>query len=155
MEAILKEVNNYFYKTVEYSKFEIRNNKIKVKGNYFPNQFIKVENSIMNDGIYKIISFENQEIEIENTIDEEFEGAIYGLAIPKDFIELIKEIEEYQKMNPISKSNVISESYLNGYSYTMATNSNGQISGWQDVFKSKLDTYRRIYDGKRHAKEVR
>ena len=155
MEFILKEINNYFYKTVEKNEFSINEGKVKVKGNYFPDQFIKIEGSIMNDGIYKILSFENQEIKIENTIDEEFEGAIYGLAIPKDFIELIKEIEEYQKMNPISKSNVISESYLNGYSYTMATNSNGQISGWQDVFKSKLDTYRRVYDGKRHAKEVR
>lgn len=155
MEFVMKEINNHFYKTVEHAKFKIKNNKIKIKGKYFPNQFIKIENSIMNDGVYKIIKFENQEIEIENTIDEEFEGAIYGLAIPKDFIELTKEIEEYQKLNPISKSNVISESYLNGYSYTMATNSNGQISGWQDVFKSKLDVYRRIYDGKRHAKEVR
>lgn len=155
MEFVMQEINNYFYKTVEKNEFSINEGKVKVKGNYFPDQFIKIEGSIMNDGIYKILSFENQEIKIENTIDEEFEGAIYGLAIPKDFIELIKEIEEYQKMNPISKSNVISESYLNGYSYTMATNSNGQISGWQDVFKSKLDTYRRVYDGKRHAKEVR
>lgn len=155
MELIMKETNNYFYKTVEKSNFNIKNNKIKVKGKYFPNQFIKIENSITNDGIYKIINFENQEIEIENTTDEEFEGAIYGLAIPKDFIKLAKEIEEYQKSNPISKSNIISESYLNGYSYTMATNSNGQVSGWQDVFKNKLDTYRRIYDGKRHVKEVR
>lgn len=155
MEFIMQEINNYFYKTVEKNEFSINDSKIKVKGNYFPDQFVKIENSIMNDGIYKVLNFEDGFVEINGGINEKFEGCIYGLAIPKSFLELIEEIEEYQKLNPTSKSNVISESYLNGYSYTMTTNSNGQISGWQDVFKSKLDTYRRVYDGKRHAKEVR
>lgn len=154
MEFVLKEINNYFYKTIEKGKFEIKNNKIKTKGKYLPNQFIKIENSIMNDGIYKILSFANQEIIIEGSTDEEFQGEIYGLAIPKDFLELVIKIEEYNKKNP-SADNVISESYLNGYSYSKATNSEGQVSTWKDIFKGELQQYRQLYDGKRHVKEVR
>lgn len=154
MERIMREINNFFYKAKEYGKYSIINNKIKVKGVYLPSQYIRIMDSILNDGVYKIISFENGYMEIEGLQNEEFEGWICGLSIPKTFIELTEKIKEYEAKNP-NISNVISESYLNGYSYSKATNAKGQVNTWRDMFNAELSGYRQLYDGFRHVKEVK
>ena len=73
--------------------------------------------------------------------DEVFNGAVWALAVPKAVIDLSAEIAEWDKKN--QPSSFTSESF-GGYSYSKATNASGVAVGWQDVFKSRLNQWRRI-----------
>lgn len=81
--------------------------------------------------------------------DEEFEGDIWLMAIPKTFLDLAKEIEEWEAVNGKAGSEAMSpftsESF-GGYSYSKGTSSGngGNSSSWQGVFGSRLNIWRKI-----------
>ena len=160
MELILEYLHNYFYRFKEKGKFKIEFNNIsridgELKGQYVDGQYIKIVGSAVNDGIYKVIATESDELAgmaIEGCLkDEIFEGYICSLSIPKPVVELNTKVQEYlSKQEP---SNIVSESF-GGYSYTKGT-INGKVLGWQDVFYSDLRPYRRMTDGFKFVKEVK
>lgn len=154
MEKILSEINNYFYKFYETGEYEIKNNTIVVKGDYLEGQYIRIEGSTLNDGIYKIktVADKTLTIETQTLIDERFEGVISSLAIPKQLIKLLPKIEKYETENKISP--ITSESF-GVYSYTLATDSNGKSIGWEQAFANELKLYRKMYDNKRGVKCVK
>lgn len=151
MQKILDYLHNYFYTFGEKGLFNIVDNQITVKGKYIQGQYIKLEGSIMNDSVYKVISYSENKITVEGAINEEFKGIIYSLAVPKELIELETKIKEYEANK--TKSDIISESFGN-YSYSRATNSNGDIADWKDVFKTDLKPYRAMVDSKRRVKYI-
>jgi hypothetical protein len=67
------------------------------------------------------------------------------MAIPKDFLALAKEIEDWQaKYGDVLNSPYTSESF-GGYSYSKASGKNGGGAvTWQDAFATRLNLYRRI-----------
>lgn len=166
MLEILQNINNYFYAFKEYDHYKIENSNIKVKGNYSPGQYILIKDSMLNDGLYKVVDFKNNTITIESTLEltegdksfvqeiqnEEFRGYICSLSIPQQLIQICNKIKEYNSKN--KKTNLISESFSN-YSYTKMQDSEGNIATWQDVFKKDLRPYRKMYDGFNFVKEVR
>lgn len=102
------------------------------------NQYFRIIGSVFNDGVYKKPA--NSQVN-SLLVDETFEGTIWAMAVPPSVIALSSEIEDYCNNNATSP--FTSESF-GGYSYTKATNDNGVAVGWQDVFKDKLNRYRRI-----------
>ncbi len=154
MEKILKQVKNYFYKFYEMGNFSIEQNKIKIKGKYLTGQYIRIENSSMNDGVYKVAYAKDGEITLQgfDLIDEEFEGVISSLAIPKQLINLLPKIEKYEEEN--KQSPIVSESF-GTYSYTLATDTTGKAIGWEKVFASELKRWNKMYDNKRGVKRVK
>lgn len=150
LEQILKAINNYFYKTGEEGDYNIHRNTIQVKNKYIQGQYIKIEGSILNDGVYKITNISENNISIEGLQDEEFEGRIYGLAIPKAIIEIETKVKEFETNN--KNSIYISESFGGAYSYTKATDENGNVQTWKQAFENDLKPYRKISDGKRRVK---
>ena len=76
-------------------------------------------------------------------INETFNGAVWALAIPKAVITLSEEITAWNEKNG-APGPYTSESIFGQYSYTKATNASGAAVGWQDVFKSRLNAWRRI-----------
>lgn len=149
---ILKYLNNYFYKFREdNSNFKIENNKIKVKGKYIPGQYIRIYNSYLNDGIFQVIGVEDGAITIEGGINEEFDGVIFSLSIPRDILKLSEKVKEYNQKNV--NNGIISESF-EGYSYTKATNNNGELVQWHDAFKSELAPYKKMRDRKDCVKSI-
>lgn len=151
MEEILGHINNYFAISKEENTFNINNNAITVRGKYLQGQYIKLEGSILNNGIYKVESLVDNTITVIGAINEEFEGIIYGLAIPKDIIELSKKFEE-QKAK-IVNSVYDSESF-GEYSYTLAKNSNGEVYTAIDTVKKDLKKYRKMKDTSRDKAKV-
>lgn len=151
LEQVLKAINNYFYKTGEKGEYVVNNNEIEVKGKYLVGQYIKIEGSILNDGVFKIVNVSRNKITIDGGVDETFLGYIYGLAIPRDIIELEAKVKKFN--NNIFTTNSIYISETNGaYSYTKATDKNGNVQTWKNAFASDLEPYRRITDGKRRIK---
>lgn len=74
-------------------------------------------------------------------IDEIFDGAVWALAVPKAVIALTDEINTWSSKN--QPSGFTSESFA-GYSYSKATNASGMAVGWQDVFRRRLNAWRRM-----------
>lgn len=143
MEDILSYINNYFAVTKEEGTFKIEDNSIKIKGNYLQGQYIKLEGSFFNDGIYRVESLVDKTITLIGANNEEFKGVIYSLAIPKDLISIAKKLEELKEKN----TNGIYESESFGeYSYTLAKNSKGEIYSNIDSFKNELKKYRKMKD---------
>lgn len=151
MEEILNYINNYFAVSKEENTFNINNNSIQVRGKYLQGQYIKLEGSILNDGIYKVESVVDNTITILGAINEEFEGVIYGLAIPKEILGLSKKFEEQKEK--IVSSIYDSESF-GEYSYTLAKNSNGELYTAIDTIRNDLKKYRKMRDTSRGKAKV-
>lgn len=149
----MAKCKNYFYKFKENGAYEIKANKIiGVKGKYLVGQYIRVLNSVLNDGVYQIKSVQEDGIVLSTDLaDEIFTGTICGLAVPKSFLNVIAKIEEYDKTH--KSTDIISES-VTGYSYTKATNNDGNVATGYDIYKSDLRPYRRMFDGLQYVKEV-
>lgn len=142
LNELCHEIRNYFDKAQPkfFGKIEIKDNTFaddEILDKMKPNQYFRIVGSIFNDGVYCF----NEELTLE---DETFDGAIWLMAIPKDFLALAKEIEEWQEeYGNALKSPYTSESF-GGYSYSKASGKNGGAVTWQDAFATRLNLYRRF-----------
>ena len=98
-------------------------------------QYFRIIGSVFNDGVHRYAA--------SDLIDEVFDGAVWEMRPPPAFLSLCAEIEEYVKTAG-APSKYTSESYPNGYSYTVATDKNGAPIGWQTAFASRLNQWRKL-----------
>lgn len=80
--------------------------------------------------------------------DEKFTGIVVPLAIPKDFLKLVDQIEKFHS-SAISNPNfgMIKSESFGGYSYTMASAGlNGLPVTWKESFSSRLNNYRKMIE---------
>ena len=146
LTEICAEIKNYF--TYENDKhigdFSIIEGLI-VPSFDIPTDYIRIVGSHLNDGVHKLSD--------ADLVDEgEFHGAVWVMSPPKAFLDLAKEIEDWQAKNGALDSPAMSpfnsESF-GGYSYSK---SGGNASGgsssagasWQAAFATRLTMYRRI-----------
>lgn len=100
-------------------------------------QYILIEGSVLNDGVYQY--------PLSGLKDETFNGRIVGLAIPSEFLKLVKDIEEYQeKRSKVPSGGVFQSESFGGYSYSLSTNSSGGVASWEDTFRNRLNVWRKI-----------
>lgn len=99
-------------------------------------QYYRVVGSVFNDGVHQ---YGNAEDILK---DEKFEGYIWCMKVPKDVIDLSIEIDDYNSENGKPDA-FVSESY-NGYSYTKATDNNGNVATWQNAFATRLRGYKKL-----------
>lgn len=98
-------------------------------------QYIRIAGSVFNDGLH---------VADDDTLtDETFTGTVYALAVPADVLALAGDIEAYQSSTSSSGAPVVAEAF-DGYSYKLATGSDGNILSWQDRFRGRLDRWRKI-----------
>ena len=134
LEQILAHLNNWFLvpNGVFQGEYAISDGTIELPF-LRPGQYFRIIGSVFNDGLHQYPA--------EDLTDETFDGAVWALGIPKQVITLADEIKTWtEKHQP---SAYTSESF-GGYSRTVATGSNGAPMGWQDVFRSQLNPYRKI-----------
>lgn len=138
---VLNYIRNAFIKTIENGSFAIINGRLTgTKNKYITQQYIIIKGSILNDGLYQV----TPSLTVANSLDEEFDGVIYGLAIPMLVIQISKEVRIYEESNPIQKSNIISTSW-GGWSESKATGANGGNITWQELFDKKLMPYKKMF----------
>jgi hypothetical protein len=143
LNELCQEVKNYFDKAMPkfFGEITIEGKHItnadvleKIK----PGQYFRIVGSIFNDGVYCF----NEQLELE---DETFDGAIWLMAIPKDFLALAKEIEDWEAEYGSKLNSPFTSESFGGYSYSKASGKNGGGAvTWQDAFASRLNLYRRI-----------
>lgn len=135
LETVLQNLNNWFLVPdgVHAGEFTVKGGQLTLPflqtGQYF-----RVVGSVFNDGLHQY--------PVADLTDETFTGSVWALAVPKAVIELAEEIDAWQTKNG-DPGPFTSESF-GGYSYSKATNASGMAVGWQDVFKSRLNDWRRI-----------
>lgn len=135
LETVLRHLNNWFLVPdgVHAGEFTVQDGQLTLSflqtGQYF-----RVVGSVFNDGLHQYPA--------TDLTDETFDGSIWALAVPKAVEALAGEIDAWQTKNG-EPGPFTSESF-GGYSYSKATNKSGVAVGWQDVFKSRLNDWRRI-----------
>ena len=146
LTQICQEIRNWFNRNqpIISGKIQIVNGK-PIQSEFLEkiqnNQYFRIIGSVFNDGVWKY----DDSLALT---DEEFEGDIWLMAIPKAFLDLAKEIEDWEAVNGKAGSEAMSpftsESF-GGYSYSKGTaaTSNGS-SSWQTAFGSRLNIWRKI-----------
>lgn len=132
---VLTYLRNYFPVRKWYGTYVVSNGSIELpemqNGQYF-----RIIGSVFNDGVYKY--------PVDTLDDEIFTGSIWALAVPKDVVELASEIKEWQKKNGEKASGPFQSESFGGYSYTLKSGSDESVTSWQNAFKSRLNTWRKI-----------
>lgn len=109
----------------------------------FTGQYVRIIGSVFNDGVIQY--------GVDELTNEEFDGAIWLLGIPKAVIDLAEEIkawkQKYEKPGSPALSPFQSESFK-GYSYSKgsASSPTGMASayGWQNAYGPRLSQWRKI-----------
>lgn len=135
LEQILAYLRNYFVVGYSSGTFEVKGGVLLAdflkEGQYF-----KISGSVFNDGTYKFPE--------AKLIDETFSGSVYALAIPKSLIDLVAEIEEWEKANKSATQSPYQAESFGGYSYTLKGGAEGFGATWQSVFAQRLNIWRKI-----------
>ena len=100
-----------------------------------------ITGSVLNDGVYTL----SDELE-----DEEFDGAVWLMAVPKDVKNVAIEIQEWQSkyggVDSSAMSPYQSESF-GGYSYSKGgtgNTSSSSVPTWQSIYADRLARHKKI-----------
>ena len=100
------------------------------------NQYFRVVKSVFNDGVHQY--------PVADLSEEQFDGAVWFMAIPPSVISLSNRIDEWRgKYEEVTSSPYVSESF-GGYSRTLATGNGSGSNTWQSTFKSELNRWRKL-----------
>lgn len=138
---LCEELRNWFEVKRMFGTFTISDGSIDLSDYLLDGQYYRIKDSVFNNGVHKYGD------EIDTLKDETFKGEIWALAIPQTFLDLMEEINKWvDKYGEAVNSPFSSESF-GGYAVTYK--SAGEYSdsggnGWQSVFASRLNKWRKI-----------
>lgn len=144
---VMKACNNYFLMTHENILNEITSTHIKgpFYDTYLQGQYILINGTRLNDGVYQIVSVSSNGLELEGLLPEAtveyFE--LYGLAPSKEFRSLVSTIEAWVQVNG-NKQGITSES-IDDYSVSFDS-SKGSPGDWKTAFNAQLNSYRKAFN---------
>ena len=136
-------LRNWFDKARYFGGFIIRDGVITFEdGSDLPlqnGQYFRIAGSIFNDGVHQYgTSLEG---------DEEFTGAVWALAIPREVITLSEDIKQWQIDHAEAIASPYQSESFDGYSYSRSSGygANGaQAISWQSQFAARLAPWRKI-----------
>lgn len=140
LNELCLELKNWFDSGQSHTsgKIEIRNGALFTPCDLKPNQYFRIVKSTFNDGVYQ---FPTTSLD-----DETFDGAVWGMAIPKDFLKLVEDINKFnakvEEMALVEKG-YASESF-GGYSYTLSASAPAMMVEWQKRINRRLSCYRKL-----------
>ena len=140
LEELMRECRNWFkVPDGAYSgTFTIKDGSITLPFLVY-GQYFRIVGSVFNDGVYEYGNVYLQ--------DETFEGAIWALSVPPAFIKLSEEIKSWRDQYENAANSPFQSESFAGYSYTKSSangNSGGSVTGWQGVFASRLNKWRKL-----------
>jgi hypothetical protein len=141
------EIRNWFDKERELGDFTVAGGIVSfANGDRIAlqdGQFYRIIGSVFNDGVHQY----HADTPDEELHPEEFAGAVWILAIPKEVQDLAKDISDWvEKYGAKSSSPFASES-LSASSYSYSKNESagdGAGATWQNIFASRMDRWRKI-----------
>lgn len=133
--AVMRQINNYFQVGCISGMIAISGNAIAPVPE---SPWVCVRGSWFHDDVYKLDDGKIRDVPV-SLPDEEFEGRVWLLKPPADFLDLCKEISTYDDKNPVG---AYQQETFGGYSY-MRQATGKASTAWQDVFAVRLSAYRR------------
>lgn len=138
LESLCAHVNNYFVAKggKHLGHWRVENGGIELP--FLQNgQYFRVIGSTFNDGIHQY--------PVTDLTSEEFDGAIWAMAVPPAVIALSDDIEAWQKKYADAILSPYQSESFGGYSYTKGSSgeSNAAVT-WQTVFADRLNEWRKI-----------
>ena len=141
MEAAMRYANNRFDADGGGASgtFSIEGGTMAVDGPK-AGQWLWVEGSALNDGLWRY--------PLSGMADEEFEGRVLFLRVPRGFEAVCREIAEWQAANAEALSGPYQSESFGGYSYSMAgggaQGNEAPAAAWQLRFGARLRPWRRL-----------
>lgn len=139
----MRKINNFFIKTSENvtANFTSTTKKIVLSTavSIIAGQYIKIDGSILNDGVYKVAAVSDTEITVEESLSDEIADVILsGLAPTKDFLSIVARIQ----------SDVSSEKYSDVAEIKRGDTTikyvGGSNSSWEEDYKKVLTPYAKL-----------
>jgi len=134
LENVMRAVNNFFEisNATDHATWVISEGSI-VLPSLIPGQYFRIKGSVFNDGVWQY--------PCTDLTDETFEGDIIPLAVPKEFLVLVEQMEAWESKNgDIATSPYTNESF-GGYSYTKAQGTGATVYG---AFQKELRRWRKL-----------
>ena len=137
LEQVLRHLNNWFLVDIHRGVFTVENGSITLPF-LQNNQYFRVCGSVFNDGLHQYPAVD--------LTDETFTGTVWALAVPKAVVTLSEDIAAWEKKNGEAVACPYQRDRFVGYSYTKrsAGNDGGALNGWQDVFRGRLNDWRKL-----------
>lgn len=136
LDNVLAYLRNYFPAWYQYGTFEVKDGSITVP-ELADGQYFRIVGSVFNDGVHQYPA--------DDLTDETFTGTVWGLAVPKDLLDIVKEVEEWQEKNGTAVSGPYQSESFGGYSYSLKSGSGGSGGfSWQSAFSPRLNRWRKI-----------
>ena len=138
--SVMRYCRNFFEVGYVDGTFRITGNAMSDVGDGV--HWVYISGSMMHDGVWQICNGYLTGRSIEGLEDEEFDGRVWLLAPPIDFLETVKAMREYEEKNPIS---ALSSETFGGYSRTWAMGGKPSDRSAMTVFRDSLTPYIRMY----------
>ena len=138
--SVMRYCRNFFEVGYVDGTFRITGNALSDVGDGV--HWVYISGSMMHDGVWQICNGYLTGRSIEGLEDEEFDGRVWLLAPPIDFLETVKAMREYEEKNPIS---ALSSETFGGYSRTWAMGGKPSDRSAMTVFRDSLTPYIRMY----------
>lgn len=139
---LCKYLNNYFIhdrSAFHFGVFTIEEGSLGELPFLQDGQYFRIAGSVFNDGVYKYPA--------AGLKNETFNGAIWAMSVPADFVALAQEIKAWVAQNQTVLDSPYSSESFGGYSYTRAggyaSNGGSGVLSWQTQFEPRLSLYRR------------
>lgn len=147
LTQICQYLRNWFDRDRLLGRFKIENGELSfADGRSVPlvsGQYFRVIGSLFNDGVHQLGNAKDV------LTDEEFDGAVWSMAVPPPVLSLADDISVWVQANQSALSSPYSSESFGGYSYTLrsgydATRGNSGPVTWQTQFASALGPWRKI-----------
>lgn len=146
LERAMRYVNNRFDRDAQgnwvgsrYGAFSVVGGALEIVG-VPEGQYFWVEGSALNDGLHRMGD--------SDMADEDFEGRVVLLRVPRGFVELCDEMAAWQEANAKVLDSPLQSESFGGYSYSKQSGGSqgneSPASGWQLHFGSQLRPYRKL-----------
>ena len=137
VSALMRQCRNFFETGYIDGTFRITGNVLEdVSGAHW----VYISGSLYHDGVWEMCDGYLTGRDVSGLHDEEFDGRVWLLNPPPDFLDLCKCVKAYEEKNPMSA--IIRETF-GGYSREWADSMMGKTGA--RVFADRLASYRRMF----------
>ena len=152
ISEICAELRNYFLRDyvnpeqyMHSGSFVIANGEMQSLPFLKVGQYYRIIGSTFNDGVHKYGAHNRNAEDSETLTDEEFEGTIWEMFVPKEIVDLSAEIQDWISKNADAINSPYQSESTPVYSRTYKQGGGASGSyGWRDAFSERLKEHRRI-----------
>lgn len=136
--AVMRQCRNYFETGYIDGTFRITGNALSGADGA---RWVYISGSECHNGVWEVYNGYLTGRSVAGLHDEEFEGRIWFLDPPPEFLALCETIKTYEEKNPVG---AFAQERFGEYSY-MRNMRSGADTGWAASFRNELAQYRRMF----------